>query len=280
MSNEVNLNLKKFDMRSIPDDSVVIFLGKRNTGKSFCVKDLLYYKQDIPVGVVISATESVNRFYSNIVPSLFIHDNYQEEIVQRFNNRQMKVVEKRNQEFEKNGSSNIDTRGFLIFDDCLYDNKWTTSTEVRSVFMNGRHRNTLFLLTSQFPLGIPPILRTNIDYVFIMRENIYSNRKRIYEAYAGMFPTFDIFCKVLDSCTENYECLVIHNNSKSNNLEDQVFWYKADDHGDFRMGANVFWDFHNQHMKEQSEMQEETETFDPSVLQKKSKYTVNVQKHT
>ena len=31
----------------------------------------------------------------------------------------------------------------------------------------------------------------------------------------------------MDQCTENYECLVISNNAKSNKLEDQIFWYKA-----------------------------------------------------
>ena len=61
----------------------------------------------------------------------------------------------------------------------------------------------------QFALGIPPNLRTNIDYVFILRENIVSNRKRIYEHYAGMFPSFEMFCQIMDQCTENYECLVI-----------------------------------------------------------------------
>ena len=31
----------------------------------------------------------------------------------------------------------------------------------------------------------------------------------------------------MDQCTENYECLVINNNAKSNKLTDQVFWYKT-----------------------------------------------------
>ena len=78
--------------------------------------------------------------------------------------------------------------------------------------MNGRHWHILFIITMQYPLGIPPNLRTNIDYVFILRENIVSNRKRIYDNYAGMFPTFEVFCQVMDQCTENYECLVINNN--------------------------------------------------------------------
>ena len=34
-----------------------------------------------------------------------------------------------------------------------------------------------------------------------------------------MFPTFDIFCQVMDQCTEDYNCLVINNNAKSNKVE-------------------------------------------------------------
>ena len=44
------------------------------------------------------------------------------------------------------------------------------------------------------------------NYVFILREPYITNRKRIYENYAGMFPTFESFCQVMDQCTENYEC--------------------------------------------------------------------------
>ena len=57
-----------------------------------------------------------------------------------------------------------------------------------------------------------------------------------------MFPTFESFCQVMDQCTENYECLVISNNARSNKLEDQIFWYKADAHEDFKLGAKEFWE--------------------------------------
>ena len=69
--------------------------------------------------------------------------------------------------------------------------------------MNGRHYFMLFVITMQFALGIPPNLRINIDYVFILRENYISNRKRLYEHYAGMFPTFEMFAQVMDQCTED-----------------------------------------------------------------------------
>ncbi len=71
-------------------------------------------------------------------------------------------------------------------------------------FMNGRHWKILFIITMQYALGVPPNLRTNIDYVFILRENFVS-RKRLYE-HAGMFPSYDIFAQVMDARTENYEC--------------------------------------------------------------------------
>jgi hypothetical protein len=45
----------------------------------------------------------------------------------------------------------------------------------------------------------------------------------------------------MDQCTENYECLVINNNAKSNRLDDQVFWYKAESHCDFKLGAEILW---------------------------------------
>jgi hypothetical protein len=47
----------------------------------------------------------------------------------------------------------------------------------------------------------------------------------------------------MDACTENFECLVIHNGAKSNKLEDQVFWYKADNHEDFRICCPEAWQF-------------------------------------
>jgi len=115
---------------------------------------------------------------------------------------------------------------------------------MRSIFMNGRHYKLMFILTMQFALGVPPNLRTNIDYIFILRENIVSNRKRLYDHYAGMFPTFEMFCKVMDKCTQNYECLVINNSAKSNKLEDQIFWYKADIHDKFKMGSSKIWNYH------------------------------------
>jgi hypothetical protein len=247
-----SLNLKKFDMSKIGKGSVVIMIGKRNTGKSFLCKDLLYYKRDIPIGTVISATEGANKFYSTMMPSLFIHEEFNPEIVNNLVKRQKLVINKIQSQIDKIGSSKIDPWAFLILDDLMYDTSWVKNTTIRGLFMNGRHYKLLFMITMQYALGIPPALRSNVDYVFILRENINSNRKRLYEHYAGMFPTFEIFCQVMDQCTSNFECLVIDNTTKSNKIEDMVFWYRADDHPAFKLGAPEFWQHHSRNYSHNS----------------------------
>lgn len=251
--------LQRFNMEWIKDDKVVVLIGKRETGKSFLVRDLLYYHQDIPVGTIISGTEGANSFYSKIFPPIFIHDKFKPEVIARYMARQRKVNKMLQSEmaekgysgmdshkYFENGFSDIDPRALCILDDCLYDKSWVNNTDIRSLFMNGRHYFSMFIITMQYALGVPPALRTNIDFVFILRENIFANRKRLYDQYAGMFKTFDEFCQVMDQCTENFECLVINNNSKSNKIEEQVYWYKADDHEDFQLGAPQFWKYHSE----------------------------------
>jgi hypothetical protein len=266
----MTLELKKFDMKNIsfkPNENkgpVVVLIGKRDTGKSFLVRDLLYYQQDIPIGTVISGTEEGNGFYAKMVPKLFVHHEYNSAIIENILKRQRTVLKQIKKEMETYKRSNIDPRAFVILDDCLYDNTWSRDKLMRLLFMNGRHWKVMLVITMQYPLGIPPTLRTNIDYVFILRENYIANRKRIYENYAGMFPTFESFCQVMDQCTENYECLVINNNSKSNKLHDQVFWYKADNHGDFRLGSKEFWDL-SKNLKDD----EEEEQYDPNAAKKR-----------
>ena len=257
------LKLRKFDIKSIPSDKVVVFIGKRETGKSFLVKDLLYYHKDVPIGTVISGTEAANTFYGNMVPSLFIHDAFTPQIVANSLKRQKMVIKKINKDVSRYGSSNIDPRAFLILDDCLYDQSWVRDENIRNLFMNGRHYKMLFIITMQYALGVPPNLRTNIDYVFILRENLMNNRKRLYEHYAGMFPSFEIFCQVMDACTEDFNCLVINNNAKSNKLEDQVFWYKADPHSEFKIGASEFWKHHNNNYNNGYDTDEDDSNFAP-----------------
>lgn len=237
----MRLQLRKFDMGEITDDQTIVMIGKRNTGKSFLIKDLLYHHRDLPIGSVISPSESVNKFFGNIVPPLFIHEEYTPAVVENVVKRQKVIMKKIDEQKRLYGTCNIDPRAFLIMDDCLYDNTWAQNKWIRYIFMNGRHIKLLYVVSMQHPLGVQPSLRTNVDVVFILRENLWSNRKRIFDNWAGMFKTFDVFAQVMDQCTEDFHALVINNNAKSNRLDQQVFWYKAESHSDFRLCGRQFW---------------------------------------
>ena len=275
----MTLELKKFDMRQIsfrPNENkgpVIVLIGRRDTGKSYLVRDVLFYQQDIPVGTVISGTEAGNSFYSDHVPKIFIHDEYNTGIIENILKRQKTCLKQVIKEMQTYKKSNIDPRAFVILDDCLYDNGWTKDKLMRLLFMNGRHWKIMLIITMQYPLGIPPNLRTNIDFVFILREPYINNRKRIYENYAGMFPTFESFCQVMDQCTENYECLVINNNSKSNKLTDQIFWYKAEHHANFKLGSKEYWE-----LSKNIPDDDDDDKYDPSKAKKSTGQVINVKK--
>jgi hypothetical protein len=117
-------------------------------------------------------------------------------------------------------------------------------TCIRQCFMNGRHWKIFFMLTMQYCMDLTPDLRANVDYVFILRENIVQNREKLYKSFFGVFPTLAMFAQVMDACTENYECLVLDNTSKSNKIQDCVFWYKAKIRKNFKIGSPAMWAHH------------------------------------
>jgi hypothetical protein len=276
MSAPVNFNIKRFDMKRIPQDAVVIFIGRRRTGKSTLVRDLLFHHQDMPLGTVISGTEESNSFYGKMIPPIFIHGEFNPIILDNFVKRQKMIMGKIQNDLKMQVRSKLDPRSFMILDDCMYDDSWTHDKNIRYLFMNGRWLKAFFIITMQYPLGIQPALRTNVDFVFILREPYANNRKRIFDNYASAFPSFEFFCQIMDQCTQNYECIVIDNTSQSAKLDDCVFWYKADVHGDFRIGAAQFWQHSANYYRDKDE--EDINLYDPSAARRLKGPSINVRK--
>lgn len=248
------LSLKKFKIKSILPDATVLCLGKRRSGKSFLVRDIFYHHRYIPTGVVFSGTEEASPFFGDFIPDCFIHSEYDPELIDQIMNRQKRRIRDAKNAGKSETGKHPTNNVFIVLDDMLHDaSSWKKDKTIKSIFFNGRHFNFLFILTMQYAQGIPPELRSNIDYVFIFNEPSVANRKRIYDAYAGMIPSFDHFCNILDSCTQDHECLVIKTSGNSSDLRDQVFWYKADAHEPFRVGHSKLWNFHKDHYNENYE---------------------------
>ena len=234
------LQLKKFDMANMVDHATIAMIAKRGSGKSWVCRDIMHAKKDVPACLVISPTEKLNSFYGNFIPPLYIYNKYDSNILSRLYSRQSVMVED-NKKRSAAGKKMKDDRVLLLMDDCMSSKgKWLKDDQILELFFNGRHHHISFILTMQFSLGIPPELRSNFDYIFLLGEDFISNRKRLYEHYAGMFPTFDIFQQVFNEVTSDYGCMVINNKIHSKRLEDKVFWYKASPVPDFEIGNKSY----------------------------------------
>jgi hypothetical protein len=241
------------------------------THNSYLVRDIFYHHKEIPIGLIFSGTEEANPFFGDFIPDSFIHSEYDPGLIETMLTKQSQKVKKARQ----NGHAETDgltpgNRAFVVLDDMLHDAAaWKKEKTIQSIFFNGRHYNLFFILTMQYPLGIPPALRSNIDYVFVFNEPSIKNRKKIYDDYAGMCPSFDHFCNILDSCTQNHECLVIKTSGNSSDLRDQIFWYKASKHDNFRVGHPKIWKYHDLHYNDKYDTQRDVEQEEVDKLKKK-----------
>ena len=224
--------INKFDPSSIEDGKVCLIIGKRGTGKSVLLKDLMYFKRHFQAGVVMSGTEEGNGYYKGWVPDVFVYNDFNSKVIAKIITRQKRL--------SKEGRAKP---VFIVLDDCLYDKKILRDKDMRAIFMNGRHWKINLWCTAQYLMDVPPDIRMQIDYVFAFRDNTFNNRKKLHSHFFGVFRKFDDFCHVMDRCTENYECLVLNNATQSNDIEKTVFWYRAKMRK-FRMGGDEMWRFH------------------------------------
>jgi hypothetical protein len=259
---DMSLHLRKFNPATIGDDKVCIFVGRRSTGKSFLMTDILYYKRHLPCGIVMSGTEDGNHHFKKFIPDLFIYGDYDKTAIERVLARQHTLVSQ--------GKPN--SSAFIILDDCMYDKKFLKDVCIRKLFMNGRHWKVFFMLTMQYCMDLSPDLRANTDYVFILRETVLQNREKLYKNFFGIFPSFQMFDQVMTACTEDYHCLVLDNTSKSNKIEDCVFWYKAAPMKQFRIGSPSLWAFHQKYYNPRHDLEPQRPEEDPK--KKKNALTI------
>ena len=248
MSHTKTLEIKELDVNKIMPNvgnfkdkdqggSKIVVIGKPGTGKTTLITSLLHQMRDIyPVGMVMSGTEDSNGHYGKIFPESFIYNELNEEKVQDFIKRQ------------KLAKQHLENPwALLLLDDCTDDPKIFSKPLFQGLYKNGRHWKMLFVLSLQYCMDVKPVIRTNVDGTFILREPNLKNRKALWENYAGIIPDFNQFCDILDQITDDYTALFVLNQTQSNRLEDCIFWYKAKPiRKNFKFGSKDYWKFHKQ----------------------------------
>lgn len=236
------IEIQKFDLSSMKSDSTICIIGKRRSGKSELVKAIMKQFSHIPYGVVFSKTERASPFFSKFIPNTYIYDSYDEDIMKKVLNRQADRVEEESKKPENNM--------FIIMDDMMASaSEWKNASTLSEIMLNGRHRNIFFIITLQYVKGIPPALRSNMDYVFIYKETQKTTRKLIYENFGGNIPNINAFAVLMDNLTNDHACMVINNVSESNDPSESVSYYRVDikqNDEPFYVGSESYWKCHKQ----------------------------------
>lgn len=235
------LQFKHFNPNKIkPGEDICVIIGKRNTGKSFLVRDLLSYNyENFGLASVFSKTEEVKPFFQDFIPKFLIANGWNEKKLANLFKRQKLICMNKNTNQNKNLA--------LIFDDLASDaHLWRNDHTVKDIFLNGRHFNISFYLLIQFINTIPPYAKNNIDYVFILQQLNNQEIDRLYKEFGGPFPDKKVFKLCLDSLTNEYGCMVIDNKCKSNKLTDRIFGYRASIHIPRYKFCNQLWNTQRQ----------------------------------
>ncbi len=219
MNETKTISLEQFNINNVKPGSICVFLGKRKTGKTTLMRDLLYnLKNKLSLGYVMSSTDNITKDFSSIIPPKLIYDEYREDKVKALVDRQKKASKEQWKLIN----------AFLILDDVLQEKgKWAKDPSMKFIFFNGRHINLTLLIAVQYSMGLPADFRSNIDYIFLSRFNTRTDKKKIFENYAGQFGDYATFEAAFDQVTENNGCLVIDNSCNSNDIRDTVFHYRA-----------------------------------------------------
>ena len=263
--NNNSLTLEEFKLEWLRYDENGNFLNPRivmiapsGSGKSWVVKNVLHTLRDIPCGSVIAPTDKMTKFYDDFIPPVFINHDYKPTIIPKILNRQKIIIDK-NKKREEENKKPIDPRTFLVMDDCMSSAKdWSKDQCISEIMFQGRHYQLTYILTMQYCLGITPDLRTQFNYVFLLGEDNAASRKKLHLHWAGVFPTLELFESVFSQVTENYGCMVINNRIKSTDLTKKVFWFRAKEPPEFKLGSQKLLEFNEENYDKDHENKKPT----------------------
>lgn len=267
MSAQSKLRIRKFPIEKMKDNRVILIIGKRGTGKSTLVKDISFnLRNRVDTGFAISPTFDTQMMFEDFLPKSHIFNEYSLEIIKNIISCMGSLKEQ--------GKKRCVT---VAMDDCMFDKGILKTREMREIHMNGRHLNLWFINSVQYLMDIGPDLRSQIDYVFCLKENIASNKKKLHQYFFGVFEKYEQFAMVLDKCTENHECLVLDNTQPHNNIEDSIFYYKANPEiKRFKYGKSIFYKldhyFRRQALKRHTNQSKSQTTKLPDSIQTKNKF--------
>lgn len=209
------------------------FLGDGTiTHNTTFIENICYSVQDrYPVARCFMGTPTGYKKFKDIFGELYVSPSYNEEDEKKYVLRQKKCSM---EDFENPSSINI-------VDDCGDDPKVFKSKMFRGIFKLGsQHWNQLFMLGNQYAIDFPPDVRKSVSYVALFREVEETELKKLYDNFGGICGSYQNFKMLMRELTGDYTCMIINKRSQSNEVEDNVFYFRTKVLPDWKFGSKEF----------------------------------------
>lgn len=191
-----------------PINKTLMFCAKRRSGKTELIKHIVkMYKNEWKEIFLVSPTEKITKSFKGIVKDENVFDSYSETWTTKLMDKMANLNK------DKSASEKIQV--LLILDDVCSDTNFNASKTLKQLTTKGRHYCITTMITCQYPYHVPPICRTNMDYVFAGQLNKNSILLMLQEFHSGDI-TSDEFIKMYRKFTNNYSFLIVNCNSIKN----------------------------------------------------------------
>lgn len=233
-----NITLHKLNpSQDIKPYRMIVFVGKKGSGKSTLMKDIFYHLRDrFDLVVALAGTRPAEEMFKEFIPDAFVYNTIDTSVAE-------KLVQYARIMVEHGKKRNV----LLLMDDCLgntgtKDKMPLEHPVFRDIAFNQRHLNLTFAVSLQYCMAIKPNLRTQVDYAFVLQDTNWDNRRKLHQYFFGMFENLEGFTKCLEACTSDYGCLVFDNVKCTGRFEDNLYYYKAStDIPEYKLGKEEFW---------------------------------------
>lgn len=217
----------------MPDHARILLIGRSGSGKSVALRDLLsFISSRIDLCLLFSpTTESLEAFRKLAPPSCVHPGGLKLDVVEAALKLNRELAERKKQR-----------EIMIVADDVSFDKQLLKSPVLRDIAMNGRPAKVGLAITLQYCMDVGPDIRTQFSHIICCADNIHANRRRIWNYFAGVVPTYREFDMLMKSCTQDHSCMVIDNSNPSATVETSIFHWKARLNPEpFKLCKPVFW---------------------------------------
>jgi hypothetical protein len=235
-----SLEMPFFDLDNIRADATVLITGKRGSGKTTFMRNVMYaMRNKLDVAVLMCPSADVREDFRQFLPSSYVYD-FEIDRLNTIVDCQIKLAAEVGDRLRNVG---------IILDDCMYDSKTMKNKSMRNIIMNGRHNRFFFMNCTQHAPDFPKSMRGNLDLIVVFPPPNDEVFKTVYiNLLSGAFRTQEE-CRAAFDTLQAHECLVFDPKAQTEKRP-YIFYCKAvHDLPRFRVGSDVFWRLHYTYFK-------------------------------